>query len=145
MVLQAIGTGGHTLLLCRLLRLEPGYLILPAPRIGGFRDQRDTVKAWIAHDPAERRIADIAFPEALVPINPAVESAFRIVEVHAAQVTKADGAENWARSPAGGLIAQIIACGEGMTGIDTDPNARFVLDLLNNGRQLLEAEPRLLP
>ena len=69
-------------------------------------------------------MADIAFTQAVVTVNAAGERAFRIVQVHTAQILKTDNPFEISE----GFFtlfgaAQIIACGEGMAGINAYADA----------------------
>lgn len=67
-----------------LLCFQPGYLFRPNIRISRFQNQRDPIKSVVAHDPAKRRVADIAFAQAVMAVDPASKSAFSVVKMHAA-------------------------------------------------------------
>ena len=72
-------------------------------------------------------------------INPAAETTLGAVDVHAAQILKAHQSLELGEGAGTGLgAAQVIAGGEGVTGVETDADARLVLDAVDNGRQMLE-------
>ena len=46
---------------CVLLRFKPRDLFHPDIRVNGLEDQRNAIEARVAHDPAKRIVADVAF------------------------------------------------------------------------------------
>ena len=68
-------------------------------------------------------------------VNPAGEAAFRIIQVHPAQVFKAHHAVKLGKGGGGCLFAtQIVTGGKRVTGINTDANAGFIFNPIDDRR-----------
>jgi hypothetical protein len=84
-------------------------------------------------------MAYIAFTQAVVTVNAAAKGAFRVVQVHTAQVLEPNDALKFGKGFFGRFGgAQIVACGKGVTGIDADTYAGFILDARNDLGQMFE-------
>lgn len=75
----------------------------------------------------------------MVTVNPAAKGALGIVEVHAAQILKADDTVEVGKGLLAGFGApQVVAGGEGVAGIDADADTGFIFHAIDDGREMLE-------
>lgn len=79
-----------------------------------------------------------------MPIDAAAKVAFGVVQVHSPQVVKAHDTLKAGK----GFFAflnrsQIVACSEGVTGIDTDADAGFILYAVNDGGKVFKLESQI--
>lgn len=77
--------------------------------------------------------------QTMVTVNPAAKGAFGIVEVHAAQILKADDTVEVGKGLLAGFGApQVVAGGKGVAGIDADADTGFIFHAIDDGREMLE-------
>ena len=89
-------------------------------------------------------MADIAFTQAVVAVNAAAERAFRIVQMHTAQILKTD---NPFKISEGFFTlfgaTQVVAGGEGVAGINAHADARFIFHAIDDGCQMFKLKPQV--
>lgn len=115
-------------------------LIGPDRFVDGFEHHRDVIKATIVHDEAEKVEAEVALGQTMVTIDPAAELCFGTIQVHAAQVFEANNPVELRKGPfTVSSGSQVVAGDKGVTGVEADANAGFVIDQFDDAGQMLEA------
>ncbi len=120
---------------------EFGNFLRPEAFVGRFENEGNAVETRVAHDVLETTPAQLAGAQRGVAVT--ALGFQRVVEVHSAQVSKAHDAFQLRKNRF--RIAHIVACGEGVAGVDAHPHPALVLDLGDDLRQMFEPETDVAP
>src|SRR5262245_42937518 len=107
---------------------------------------REPVEAAIAHDPAEGAEPEAPLADVLVPVDPAPETALRVVQMERDDPFGPDGGvERRHRGVVSGGGAEVVAGGERMLRVDAEPEPVAVASVGAEPAELLEAPADLRP
>src|SRR5215207_2596628 len=96
-------------------------------------------EALIVQEQAKCFSPQFAVADMRVPIYPRPETLLRIIEMEDAQTAQADGVvECLHRCRVDLLIADVVARGKDMTGVEADPDAGLILHQRQDHGQLIE-------
>ena len=117
-------------------------------RLRRLEQFRDAAEARVVEEESEGFDADLAVADVLVAVDARAERLLRVVEMKGADVGDADvRVESVDRPLVVVAIAELVSRCEDVAGVETDADARFVVDERDDPSQLFEraAEARACP
>src|SRR5947209_1444081 len=118
-------------------RLE--VFLVPCIPAREFKAARNPAEMFLVHEESERLFSEFPLPDVLVAVEIRSEVAHRIIQMERADPSQADGLANRAEQR---LVAfprsEIVARGEGVAGVDADPEAVHMGASLDDLGELLE-------